>query len=160
MNKAGQILPAALLLIYLSACGGSNTDSETSRNNPKISSNLNQIEFVIINGRTLFSENSGTLSESGFSDWQQLIDKLPDHNKIDKISLTGHSSNSGSTGENLALSLHRAQYLQALTSDQFPDIPLTVTGRGNTSPLTINETNMDNRVEIRVEAYVSASELN
>ncbi|PHN07403.1 OmpA family protein [Flavilitoribacter nigricans] len=106
----------------------------------------------------LFAHNSNQLLPPAVHLLDSLADKLR-LNAVRRISITGHTDNTGTPAYNARLSRERAQAVQAALQKHFTDrqVAFAVEGRGETQPIAGNDTETgrarNRRVVIEIEYY-------
>lgn len=114
------------------------------------------IETVVLNSRAFFGLDADTLSAKGDKAMQNLISKLGDFSKIEKIEIIGHTDDQGSEAYNQQLSERRAETIKSFIIGEYTDTEIKATGMGELDPAATNATaegrQLNRRVEIRVTA--------
>jgi len=115
-----------------------------------------KLEKATITENTEFESGSATLTNAGRQSMNSLLGKLAGYKDIAAITVTGHTDSQGSDAINQSLSEQRAQTVANVLSDKYPDVPITVVGLGESSPIADNNTvegrQANRRVDVSIEA--------
>lgn len=99
----------------------------------------------------LFAFGSAELSSTAATTIGTLIGDIPD---AAAVSVTGHTDDIGSDGDNLVLSQQRAEAVAAAIRAARGDLVLQVEGRGETEPVESNAEDAGRKANRRVEGPV------
>ncbi len=114
------------------------------------------IETVVLSSRALFAHDASKLSTRGNIAMENLVLKLGEYTKIEKIEIIGYTDSVGTEAYNLELSERRANTIKDFVDLVYSDVDLKVQGLGETDPVSSNQTaegrQQNRRVEIRVTA--------
>jgi len=113
-------------------------------------------EPIVLIGAQLFSSGSYTIPRRGAEQFGELADRLRTM-KIKKITIIGHTDDTGEETDNLILSERRAQAVLSFLQSRvnLAGVEIITEGKGETDPIAENSTRAgqvrNRRVEIRVE---------
>ncbi len=105
---------------------------------------------LVLDTDILFAFGSAQLTPSATQRIGQLVSEIPNGAPV---SVRGHTDDVGNDADNQSLSEARASTVAAAVAAARPDLPLDVSGRGESEPVTSNDTpegrELNRRVEIR-----------
>ncbi len=114
------------------------------------------VETVVLNSRALFANDAFKLSDRGGLAMQNLVSKLGEYTKIEKIEIVGYTDSVGTEKYNQILSEKRANTIRGFIFPSYNDAELSVQGMGEADPVSSNNSpegrQQNRRVEIRVTA--------
>jgi adhesin transport system outer membrane protein len=113
-------------------------------------------ELTPLSADALFDTNSSKLKPSSISKLDALVTNIKATDKVVAIDLVGHTDSTGSDAINIPLSKARAQSVRDyLVLNGLETIPMTVEGKGATSPVADNTTEAGKMANRRVDVIVS-----
>lgn len=97
----------------------------------KMSPAITPVDYLVF-----FDHDSAALTDAGRTTLQALIDAAKTGDGVPAITVVGHADKSGGDAYNLALSMRRAEAIQAaLVSEGLTDTPILIEAAGEASPL-------------------------
>ncbi len=118
-----------------------------------------KVETLTVEGVGLFATNSDQLTGEGMGKIDELLTRLATFKGILGIEVSGHTDNRGSEEYNMQLSQRRAETVQALLAERYPDVAINAVGKGESSPVASNDTAEGRQANRRVEVSVNASRM-
>ncbi len=113
-------------------------------------------ELTPLSADALFDTNSSKLKPSSISKLDALVANIKATDKVVAIDLVGHTDSTGSDAINIPLSKARAQSVRDyMVLNGLETIPMTVEGKGATSPVADNTTEAGKMANRRVDVIVS-----
>jgi len=116
-----------------------------------------RLSLAVLSGEALFPSASSTLTESGVTAINRLIDDLDRYAEVLSVRIVGHTDNEGTASDNRYLSEQRALYLASLFSKRLPSISVVSFGAGESQPIASNSTQAGRETNRRVEIQVLAT---
>jgi outer membrane protein OmpA-like peptidoglycan-associated protein len=114
--------------------------------------------IVKFNSGLLFSAGSAELQSSAQTNLKNLASSLQ-RNPTTNVIIIGHSDNTGTSQQNMDISLQRANAVKTyLTTRGVDAARITAMGRGGTEPIADNETENGRAQNRRVEVVIVASQ--
>jgi len=117
------------------------------------------VETLTVDGLGLFDTDSDQLTDEGTTRINALIEDINDFKGVLGISVSGHTDSVGSEDYNQGLSERRAATVAAILTAQYPDVPVSSAGFGETSPVGDNATEEGRAANRRVEVDVDVSRM-
>ncbi len=115
-------------------------------------------ELIPISTDALFDTNSSKLKTTASSRLDELIENIKVTNHLVSVDVVGHTDNTGPDAINLPLSKARAQAVRNyLVLNGLESVPVTVDGKGASSPVADNKSELGKTANRRVEIIVSRS---
>ncbi len=118
-----------------------------------------RVETLTVDGLGLFDTDSDQLTDEGTTRINALIEDINDFKGVLGISVSGHTDSVGSEDYNQGLSERRAATVAAILTAQYPDVPVSSAGFGETSPVGDNATEEGRAANRRVEVDVDVSRM-
>lgn len=119
-------------------------------------------EVLVLGAKTLFGSNASTLTPAGEAALDRLVERLADHGVAEGsavgIRIVGHADGVGPAAYNQLLSEQRAAVVGDIVGRAFPDVPLLVEGRGESTPVASDATAAGRALNRRVEIHVVSAE--
>jgi outer membrane protein OmpA-like peptidoglycan-associated protein len=115
-----------------------------------------RLSLAVLSGEALFPSASSSLTESGVTAINRLIDDLDRYAEVLSVRIGGHTDNAGTASDNRYLSEQRALYLASLFSKRLPSISVVSFGAGESQPIASNSTQAGRETNRRVEIQVLA----
>lgn len=113
-------------------------------------------ELTPLSADALFDTNSSKLKPSSISKLDALVANIKATDKVVAIDIVGHTDSTGSDAINIPLSKARAQSVRDyLVLNGLESIPMTVDGKGASSPVAENSTEVGKMANRRVDVIVS-----
>lgn len=97
-----------------------------------------------------FDFDSSVLKNESTSELNRLIDFIRG-NKVEKLTIIGHTDNVGSEEYNRKLSLERANSVKKFISSKLQDLIIATIGKGASEPIDSSDDSKNRRVEIQIE---------
>jgi OmpA-OmpF porin, OOP family len=117
-------------------------------------------ETRTLGAAALFAVNEATISEPGRAELDNLVRDLRRLDNIERITVVGHTDNTGAADYNMALSQRRAESVKNYLVERGIDASLIVTeGRGLNEPVASNETREGRAQNRRVEITIRGTEV-
>jgi outer membrane protein OmpA-like peptidoglycan-associated protein len=114
--------------------------------------------IVKFNSGLLFSAGSAELQSSAQTNLKNLASSLQ-RNPTTNVIIIGHSDNTGTSQQNMDISLQRANAVKTYLITRGVDAArITAMGRGGTEPIADNETENGRAQNRRVEVVIVASQ--
>lgn len=117
------------------------------------------VTMATIGGEALFDSNADALNASGEQALAELISELETFQEISAIEVIGHTDATGPEDYNQALSERRAAAVSAFLTSAYPNVDVTSSGMGESSPIATNSTSEGRQLNRRVEIQVSAKSI-
>lgn len=114
------------------------------------------ISKSLFDDEAFFDTNESTLTAAAEESLADLIAQLDQMDSISAIQITGHTDSRGEEAYNQQLSEARANSVMEFLAAAFPDVAITATGEGESSPVATNSTPEGRQQNRRVEVQVSA----
>lgn len=118
-----------------------------------------RVETLTVDGLGLFDSDSDQLTAEGTTRINQLIADIDDFKGVLGISVVGHTDSQGSEDYNQGLSERRAATVATILTGQYPDVPVSSAGLGESSPVDDNATAEGRAANRRVEVGVEVSRM-
>lgn len=117
-------------------------------------------ERITVDGNATFATNSAALTNDGKAAVDSVIGQLATFDKVDSISVTGHTDSTGAASYNQGLSERRAASVRDYMTSQGVDAALiTSSGMGEENPIADNNTREGRQMNRRVEVDVTGSKV-
>lgn len=117
------------------------------------------VTTATLGGEALFASNSAELNAASQQALGELVSQLEKFQEITAIEVTGHSDSAGEEAYNQQLSEKRAAAVEAFLKAAYPDVAVSSSGMGESSPVATNSTREGRSLNRRVEVQVTAKSI-
>lgn len=117
------------------------------------------VTTATLGGEALFDSSSATLNASSEQALAELVLKLDSYQEISSIEVVGHTDSTGPESFNQTLSEERAASVEAFIKAAYPDVDVSSSGMGESSPIATNSTSNGRQLNRRVEVQVTAKSI-
>lgn len=117
------------------------------------------VTTATLGGEALFSSNSADLNPASEQALAELISQLEKFQEISAIQVTGHTDSAGDEAYNQDLSERRAAAVESFLKAAYPNVDVTSSGMGETSPVATNSNREGRALNRRVEVQVTAKSI-
>ncbi|NND92721.1 MAG: OmpA family protein [Granulosicoccus sp.] len=117
------------------------------------------VTTATLGGEALFDNNSAELTAASEQALADLVSQLEKFQEISSIEVVGHTDSTGEADYNQGLSERRAASVEAFLNAAYPNVQITSSGMGETSPVATNSTREGRQLNRRVEVQVTAKSI-
>ena len=117
------------------------------------------VTTATLGGEALFDTNKSELNASSEQALADLISQLEKFQEITSIEVVGHTDSTGEESYNQTLSEERAAAVEQFLKAAYPNVNITSSGLGETSPVATNSTREGRQLNRRVEVQVTAKSI-
>lgn len=117
------------------------------------------VTTATLGGEALFASNSADLTPASEQALAELIAQLEKFQEISAIQVTGHTDSAGDEAYNQGLSERRAAAVESFLKAAYPNVDVSSSGLGETSPVATNSTREGRALNRRVEVQVTAKSI-
>lgn len=117
------------------------------------------VTTATLGGEALFDSGSAELNASSEQAMAELVSELDKFQEITSIQVTGHSDSTGDDAFNQTLSEQRAEAVEAYIKAAYPNVEVTSSGMGESSPVATNSTAEGRALNRRVEVQITAKSI-
>jgi len=117
------------------------------------------ITTATLGGEALFDTEQSTLSAASEQALADLLVQLEKFQEITDIEVVGHTDSRGTEDYNQQLSVARASSVEAFLAAAYPNVAISSSGQGESSPVATNSTPEGRQLNRRVEVQVTAKSI-
>jgi len=117
------------------------------------------ITTATLGAEALFDTNQSSLNAASEQSLADLLVQLEKFQEISDIEVVGHTDSRGTDEYNQQLSVARAESVQAFLAAAYPNVNISSSGQGETSPVATNSTPEGRQLNRRVEVQVTAKSI-
>lgn len=117
------------------------------------------VTTATLGGEALFDSSSAQLNAASEQALAELISQLEKFQEISAIEVIGHTDATGPESFNQTLSEQRAAAVESFLTAAYPDVAVSSSGMGESSPVATNSTREGRQLNRRVEVQVTAKSI-